>query len=87
MLESNGSVWSVRRLLAIKGGKDLGLSLETVKKTEPAKPKTDSSQDSSVKISLSETVQKLPVGQSLITVVEGQVRLLIGQLYFILASY
>jgi len=76
VLESNGTVWTVKSLLAIKGEKELGLSTDciedvdkkTVRKTEAEKLKV---KDGSIKISLSEPVQKLPVGQSLITVVEG----------------
>ena len=79
ILESNGSMWSITKLMAIKGQKDLGLSMETieskmVKKKDPSNTessKSNDQKDSSVKISLDQSVQKLPVGQSLITVVEG----------------
>ena len=75
ILECNGSVWTIKSLLAIKGQKDLGFSIETDKGNKPKeaaqgteKPPT---KDTSVKISLDLQVQKLPVGQSLITVAEG----------------
>merc|ERR1719422_559890 len=79
ILESNGSMWSITKLMAIKGQKDLGLSMETieskmVKKKDPSNTessKSNNQKDSSVKISLDQSVQKLPVGQSLITIVEG----------------
>eukprot|EP00092_Neocalanus_flemingeri_P016630 GFUD01017991.1.p1 GENE.GFUD01017991.1~~GFUD01017991.1.p1 ORF type:complete len:2163 (+),score=717.19 GFUD01017991.1:64-6552(+) len=76
VLESNGTVWTVRSLLAIKGEKEFDLTADCIedsekksgKRTETEKVKV---KDGSIKISLSEPVQKLPVGQSLITVVEG----------------
>eukprot|EP00090_Calanus_glacialis_P009738 TRINITY_DN18135_c0_g1_i1.p1 TRINITY_DN18135_c0_g1~~TRINITY_DN18135_c0_g1_i1.p1 ORF type:complete len:2159 (-),score=869.91 TRINITY_DN18135_c0_g1_i1:100-6576(-) len=77
VLESNGTVWTVKSLLAIKGGKEFDLSTDCsgdkgkimAEKKEMEKVKVKD--DGSIKISLSEPVQKLPVGQSLITVVEG----------------
>ena len=73
VLECNGTVWTIKRLLAIEGQKDTGFSINTNtaaskenKREDPNKQK-----DSSVRISLDEQVQKLPVGQSLITVVQG----------------
>ena len=74
VLECNGTVWTIKRLMAIRGQKDLGFSVETNTATskEVQSDKTKTAQkDSSIKISLDEQVQKLPVGQSLITVVEG----------------
>jgi len=74
VLESNGTVWTIKSLLAIKGEKELDLSTEssaTSDKKVARKTDVDKVKDGSIKISLSEQVQKLPVGQSLITVVEG----------------
>ena len=75
VLQFNRTVWTVNSLKAIKGQKDLGLSLETEMKTEREikreVDKTPATKDGSIKINLSEPVQKLPIGQSLITVVEG----------------
>ena len=76
VLQFNGTVWTVNSLKAVKGQKDLGLSLETDVKNEKdvkqeVADKTPPSKDGSIKINLSEPVQKLPIGQSLITVVEG----------------
>ena len=76
VLESNGSVWVVKSLLAIKGQVDLGLSLESEVNKSPVKSENKSEQSvvskvEGVRISLAEQVQKLPVGQSMITVVEA----------------
>ena len=78
VLQYNGTVWTVRSLKAIKGQKDLGLTTETEstpeKDIKPEVEKTASvppAKDGAIKINLSEPVQKLPIGQSLITVVEG----------------
>jgi len=75
VLESNGTVWTVKSLLAIKGGKEFALSTDCSgdndKDAKKEKEKIKVKDDGSIKISLSELVQKLPVGQSLITVVEG----------------
>ena len=75
VLNSNGRVWTLNGLMAIKGKKDLGLSTESPKSpasnAKPAARENIPVQDGSIKINLSETAQKLPKGQSLITVVEG----------------
>jgi len=77
VLESNGKVWTVKSLLAIKGGEQLDLTTDCSEDIEKKKDekkeleKVKVKDDGSIKISLVEPVQKLPVGQSLITVVEG----------------
>ena len=74
VLQYNGTVWTVRSLKAIKGQKDLGLTTETEKDVKPETEKIAAvppGKDGAIKINLSEPVQKLPIGQSLITVVEG----------------
>jgi len=66
-LESNGTVWTVASLLSIKGGKQFDFTTDCNEYNE----KKEKVYDGSTKISLIEPVQRLPAGQSLITVVEG----------------
>ena len=73
VLECNGTVWTIKRLLAIKGQRDLGFSVNTNSAASKEKQREEKikAKDASVRISLDEQVQKLPVGESLITVVQG----------------
>ena len=73
VLECNGTVWTIKRLMAIKGQKDLGFSVNTNSAASKEKQREEKikGKDASVRISLDERVQKLPVGESLITVVQG----------------
>jgi len=67
-LESNGTVWTVVSLLSI-GGEKFDLTTDCNEHTEKKAKVHD--HEGSTKISLIEPVQKLPAGQSLITVVMG----------------
>merc|ERR1719318_520800 len=76
VLESNGTVWTLVSILANR--KEVGeqeiRSLTLEAPPAPASPAPESKmkvKDGSAKVSLAEAVQKLPVGQSLITVTDG----------------
>ena len=75
VMESNGTVWTLVSILANRG--EVGEEEVRCLTLEPALPAADSQasrvkvRDGAAKVSLAEASQKLPVGQSLITVTEG----------------
>merc|ERR1719209_1718422 len=75
VLESNGTVWTLVSILANR--KEVGeeeirsLTLEVPPAPSPAPENRMKVKDGSAKVSLAEAVQKLPVGQSLITVTDA----------------
>merc|ERR1719209_1078354 len=74
VLESNGKAWALVSILANRRevGEEQVRSLTLDTPAPPPLPESRGKvQDGSVKVSLAEAVQKLPVGQSLVTVTEG----------------
>merc|ERR1719209_2148116 len=75
VLESNGTVWTLVSILANR--KEVGeeeirsLTLEVPPAPSPPPENRMKVKDGSAKVSLAEAVQKLPVGQSLITVTDA----------------